>query len=174
MMVIFPCLLYYLWTCLTLYEGKFQYPSSPAQTIPWLRDFSSVVWQHAAPTWHATKLYFGFMAFQLGLALVMPGYKQEGLPIASLKGKKLIYNCNGLGTWYTTLVTVAFLQYSGLFDISVLIDEFGPIMTVAMISSYVLAAVCYFGTVFFGRPLRMSGNFIYDYFSSFCQRVIYA
>jgi delta24(24(1))-sterol reductase len=169
MMFIFPTLLWYLWTCLTQFEGTLQYPKSLQDTPSWLASFVQVVREHAAPTKEAAAIYLGFMAFQLALALVMPGYQQQGLPVPSLKGKKLMYNCNGLGTFYTTVVTAATLQYLGIFDMAVLIDQFGPIMSVAMLTSFVIAGVCYFATILFGRPIRMSGNFIYDYFSMLCR-----
>lgn len=49
--------------------------------------------QHASPTARAAAIYLGLMAYQLFLAWVMPGVEQEGLPIASLNGGTLMYNC---------------------------------------------------------------------------------
>lgn len=105
------------------------------------------------------------MAFQLLLAVVLPGFKQIGLPIESLGGRRLMYNCNALGAFYITLISAAGLHYTNLFRLSELIDHFGPVMTVAIIVSFTISAICYFGTLAFGRPIRMSGNPIYDFFS---------
>jgi delta24(24(1))-sterol reductase len=102
------------------------------------------------------------MAYQLLLALTMPGVHTEGLPVKSLGGKKLPYHCNALASFYVTCLTAFGLHFSGLFKLSQLIDNFGPIMTVAMITGFALAAVCHVLTVAFGKPIRMSGNLIYD------------
>lgn len=121
--------------------------------------------QHASPTSTGLQIYLGLMAFQLLLAIVLPGFKQIGLPIESLGGRRLMYNCNALGAFYITLITVAGLHYTDVFRLSGLIDHFGPVMTVAIIVSFAISAVCYLGTVLLGRPIRMSGNPIYDFFS---------
>lgn len=44
-MVFFPCLLYYLWGCLVLYDGKLQAPSSLGDCASWLRNFSQIVFE---------------------------------------------------------------------------------------------------------------------------------
>jgi delta24(24(1))-sterol reductase len=102
------------------------------------------------------------MAFQLILAFTMPGVYQEGLPVKSLGGKKLPYHCNALASFYVTCITAFALHFSGLFNLGELIDHFGPIMTVAMITGFAFAALWYILTVLFGKPIRMSGNLIYD------------
>lgn len=91
---------------------------------------------------------------------------QEGLPIPSLKGKRLMYNCNALNAFHVTNITVVALHFSGLFKLSQLIDNFGGIMTTSIIVSFVVSGVCYFSAVLFGHPLRMSGNPVYDFFSA--------
>lgn len=121
--------------------------------------------QHAAPTPKGAQIYLGLMAFQLFLAIVLPGYQQIGLPIESLNGRRLLYNCNALGAFYITMITVAVLHFTNVFRLSELIDHFGPVMSVAIIVSFVISTVCYLGTVLFGKPIRMSGSPIYDYFS---------
>lgn len=62
-----------------------------------------------------------------------------------------------------TLVTVAGLHLSGLFSLVHVIDNFGPLMTVAMIVGFALSTAVYVGAVLFhwgGKPIRMSGNFV--------------
>jgi Delta24(24(1))-sterol reductase len=118
--------------------------------------------QSAAPTLRGATIYLGLMAYQLVLAFTMPGISIEGLPVRSLGGKKLKYHCNALASFYVTCLTVVALHLSGLFKISQLIDHFGPIMTVAMITGFAVAAICHLLTVAFGKPIRMSGNLFYD------------
>lgn len=78
------------------------------------------------------------MLYQLVIAAIMPGFQQEGLPVPSLKGKRLPYNCNALACWYTTLVTAAVLHFTGTFLLGELIDRFGEIMTWSIISGFTL------------------------------------
>ena len=121
--------------------------------------------KHASVTRKGAAVYLGLFAYQGVLGLILPGYQQEGLSIPSLGGKRLMYNCNALGAFYITCITFAGLHFADLFRLSILIDEFGPIMTTAIITSFAVSTICYFGTLWFGKPIRMSGNLIYDYFS---------
>lgn len=94
----------------------------------------------------------------------MPGYKQEGLPVPSLGYKTLTYNCNALFSLYATMITAAVLHYTELFRLTDIIDHYGPIMTVAMIWGFGVSLGTYLQAVATGTQLRMSGNFVYDYF----------
>lgn len=109
-------------------------------------------------------MYTGLVVFQLFLAFTMPGYKQEGLPVPSLGYKTLTYNCNALASFYTTVVTAAALHWSGVFRLTDIIDNFGHLMTVAMICGFATSFGIYFITVARGEQIRMSGNFAYDVF----------
>ena len=94
----------------------------------------------------------------------MPGFKQEGLPVPSLGYKTLIYNCNALWSLYATMATAAALHLSGIFRLTEIIDNYGPLMTVAMIWGFAVSFGMYFVAVATGTQMRMSGNFIYDVF----------
>ena len=120
--------------------------------------------QDASPNLYAWKVYGGLILYQLALAWVVPGYKQEGLPVPSLNYKTLMYNCNALGCIYITWATAAALHISGIFRLTEIIDNFGHLMTVAMIYGFGVAFFMYFITVATGNQIRMSGNFIYDVF----------
>ena len=58
---------------------------------------------------------------------------QEGLPVPSLGYRTLTYYCNALSAVYATMVIAAGLHLSGLFRLTEIIDNYGHIMTVAMI-----------------------------------------
>jgi delta24(24(1))-sterol reductase len=109
-------------------------------------------------------MYTALMIFQLGLACVMPGYIQEGLPVPSLNFKTLKYNCNALFSFYATLVTCAALHRTGTFRLTEIIDNFGELMAVAMIYGFVVSFLVHFITVARRDQMRMSGNFMYDFF----------
>lgn len=90
----------------------------------------------------------------------MPGVQQQGLPVASLGGKTLTYNCNALSSFYATVVIVGTAHFTGLFNLADIIDLYGPLLTVASLTGFALAAAVYAT----GEEYRMSGNLIYDYF----------
>jgi Delta24(24(1))-sterol reductase len=113
-------------------------------------------------------MYSSLIALQLGLAFIMPGYQQEGLPVPSLGYKTLMYNCNALACWYSTLVIVTALHWTGIFRLTEIIDNFGPLMSVSMIVGFGVSFLAYFITVAMGKQMRMSGNFVYDVFMGAC------
>ncbi|KAF8749322.1 ERG4 ERG24 ergosterol biosynthesis protein [Rhizoctonia solani] len=164
----FPVLMYYLWICLWFYDGQLVHPTSVSDIQPFIGRMWGHVVKDAYPTRHAFNMYTGLMIFQLFLAFVMPGYIQEGLPVPSLGYKTLKYNCNALASFYATLVTCAALHWTGIFRLTEIIDNFGELMTVAMIYGFVVSIAVYYLTIWFGEPMRMSGNFMYDFFMGAC------
>ncbi|KAG9048018.1 C-24(28) sterol reductase [Tulasnella sp. UAMH 9824] len=163
MIAIFPPLMYYFWICLWFYDGALVHPNGLGDIVP----FFGRMWRHivedAYPDAWSTTFYVGLMAFQLFLAFVMPGYQQEGLPVPSLNYKTLMYNCNALACWYATLVTSFVLHWFGIFRLSGIVDHFGGIMTVSILWGFGLSLVTYWVAVLNGTAMRMSGNFMYDF-----------
>ena len=109
-------------------------------------------------------MYSGLIFYELFLAWVMPGYVQEGLPVPSLGYKTLMYNCNAIFSVYCTFITAAILHHYHIFRLTEIIDNYGHIMSVAMIWGFAVSFGTYFWTVARGEQIRMSGNFIYDVF----------
>lgn len=124
--------------------------------------------QDAYPNAYAWKVYTGLIVYQLFLAWVMPGYQQEGLPVPSLDYKTLMYNCNALWSIYASMITAAVLHYYNIFRLTEIIDNYGHLMSVAIIYGFVVSFGVYFLTVATGNQIRMSGNFIYDVFMGAC------
>lgn len=122
------------------------------------------VYQDAFPTPRALASYGGLVVFQFVLAVVMPGYMQEGLPIPSLNYKTLMYKCNALSSFYATLIVCAGLHLSGVYRLTNIIEHFGEYMTVSMIAGFAVSFATYFHAVLTGTSHRMSGNFAYDLF----------
>lgn len=116
----------------------------------------------------AWKFYTGLVVYELFLAYVVPGFMQEGLPVPSLGYKTLMYKCNAISCVYITYATFAILHYYGIFRVTEVMDNFGHIMTVAMIYGFGVAFGMYFLTVATGNQIRMSGNFLYDVFMGAC------
>ncbi|CAE7112389.1 unnamed protein product [Rhizoctonia solani] len=168
MMTFFPLLMYYFWICLRFYNGSLVHPESLRDIGPFIGRMWEHIHQDAAPTLRAWVVYTGLVAFELALAFIMPGYKQEGLPVPSLGYKTLSYRCNALWSFYATLVTGAVLHTTGLFRLTQIIDHFGEFMTVAMIYGFLVSFVVYIVTVGLGKQMRMSGNFFYDFWMGAC------
>lgn len=101
MMLGFPSLMYYFWVCLEYHQGKLITPAS--YTLDGILQFVTEeiiakVKLGAAPTWLATKIYMGHVLVSFILAYTMPGPVVNGLPVPSLKGKRVsigIYNNMG-------------------------------------------------------------------------------
>lgn len=96
----------------------------------------------------------------------MPGVQQRGLPVSSLGGKTLNYNCNALASFYATIVVVGVAHYTGTFRLSEIVGLYGPLLTIANMTGFILAGVIFVlgGGLKKGGGYRMSGNLIYDYF----------
>lgn len=96
----------------------------------------------------------------------MPGLTQQGLPVSSLGGKTLTYHCNALASFYATIAIVGTCHFTGFFRLSEIIGLYGPLLTIANMTGFVLAGVVFTlgGGFAPGGGYRMSGNFIYDYF----------
>ncbi|KAF9048323.1 ERG4/ERG24 ergosterol biosynthesis protein [Hymenopellis radicata] len=160
----FPLLMYYLWACLWFYDGQLVHPTSVNDIKPFLLRIWAHIREDASPNLYAWKVYSGNIFFQLFLAAVIPGFQQEGLPVPSLGYKTLMYNCNALPSLYATMITAAGLHYTGVFRLTEIIDNYGHLMSVAMIWGFAVSFGMYFIAVATGTQLRMSGNFLYDVF----------
>jgi len=75
-----------------------------------------------------------------------------------------MYKCNALTSLYATLVTAGVLHYTGIFRLTEIIDNFGHLMSVAMIWGFAVSFGMYYIAVWTNTQIRMSGNFIYDVF----------
>jgi len=146
---------YYLWYCVEFNSSSVAVPSS--------KMISQIIYA-ATPTYKAATIYLGYVLFEGILAVVIPGLRIKGLPLPHENQKRLEYNCNAIQCWYITLITVGVLHSTKIFPLTELIDNYGGILTVAIIFADIVAVVTYFITVVAGRQIRMTGNFVYDFF----------
>jgi delta24(24(1))-sterol reductase len=163
-MLLSHLLLYYLWISWRYYGGALAHP----QGLSDIASFLGRMWDHiatgAAPSWTALSIYAGFLVFQALLAAFLPGLRIKGRKIPSQGNIQLEYRCNGISAWYVTLATVAALHFSDLFPLTRVADEFGSLMTIAILSGNALALATYFGAGLTGNTHRMSGSVPYDFF----------
>lgn len=123
--------------------------------------------QDAYPTAFALKSYLGLTVVQLFFAAFMPGMMQNGLPVPSLNYEVLPYKCNALASWYSTLVLSFVLHKTGIYRLPWIIENFGPLMTVAIGTSFACSLLIELGgrlAHWGGKPFRLSGVWVYDHF----------
>ncbi|TPX70699.1 hypothetical protein SpCBS45565_g01588 [Spizellomyces sp. 'palustris'] len=164
MMIFFPTIMYYFWLCLEFNNGALAHPDSISDIGAWLGRMWKLLRDHATPNLFAVSTYVLFCALQAFLAYTMPGPVVKGLPVPSLGFKQLEYLCNGVASWYVTLITSAILHFTGIFPLSRIIDNFGPIMTVSIIAGFAVTIGTYAYGVWSKNTHRMSGHFMYDLF----------
>lgn len=156
--------LYYLWIAWRFHGGAVHYPDGLGDVGPYLARAADQIATHAAPTWRAVAVYWGFLVAHAVGAVVMPGPKVRGLAVPALGGAKLEYRCNALFSWYATLLVVGAAHVTGVFSLDQVFDQFGSYMTVAVVSGDVVAVAIYAGARITKNTHRMSGNTLYDFF----------
>lgn len=164
MMLGFPLLMYYMWIGATFYDGKFPTPAEGQSTVDFFKHLAGLVNEFAFPSLRAWTIYWVFFIFEGACYCLLPGVEVLGKPLAHEGGKQLKYYCSGVWSFYTTIVVAAILHFTGLFPIYTIIDEFGPLLSVAILSGYLVSVVAYFSALFRGAQHRMTGYPIYDFF----------
>lgn len=165
MMIGFPLLMYYMWIGATYYKGRLPARSYPGQsTSDFLKHLVDLAYTGAFPSVRAWIIYWVFFLLQSVLYLTLPGVYAKGKPLPHEGGKQLSYFCNGVASFYTTIAIAAVCHYTGIFKLYTLIDEFGPLMSVAIISGFLVAIVAYISAFQRGAQHRMTGYHIYDFF----------
>lgn len=157
-------LVYYLWISLTFYQGSLIYPDSIANTPIFFKHMWSHIMEGALPTWYATTHYLMFILFLWILASTLPGVSVKGLPVPSENGKRHVYLCNAIASWYTVLLCTFLIHYFEWFDFADLKNHLGNFLTVTVIFADVASLLLYLIERLRKKAIRMSGNFIYDFF----------
>jgi delta24(24(1))-sterol reductase len=164
MIVGFPTLMYYMWIGATFYDGKFPTPAQDQTFVDFVKHMGDLVYEHAFPSLRAWKIYWVFFVFEAACYCLLPGVETYGKPLAHEGGKQLKYYCSGVWSFYTTILVAAVLHYTRLFPLYTIIDEFGPLLSVAIISGFLVAIVAYLSALIRGAQHRMTGYPIYDFF----------
>jgi delta24(24(1))-sterol reductase len=164
MMVGFPLLMYYMWIGATFYDGKFPTPTKGQTLLDFFKHLAGLVSEFAFPSVRAWTIYWVFFIFEGACYCLLPGVETYGKPLAHEGGKQLRYYCSGVWSFYTTIVITAVLHYTGVFPLYTIIDEFGPLLSVAILSGYLVSIIAYFSALARGAQHRMTGYPIYDFF----------
>ena len=164
MMIGFPVLMWYMWLGAVYYDGHFPVPVEGQSLSDFGKQAVDLVYTHAFPHARAWAIYWSFLIVQCVFYLYMPGVYSKGKPLAHLGGEKLVYYCSGVWSWYASIAIALALHFSGVFKLYTLIDEFGPLMSVAIITGVGVSFVAYFSALWRGAEHRMTGHHIYDFF----------
>lgn len=164
MMIGFPLLMWYMWIGATYYDGHLPWPEKDQSWLRFLILMGRLVYEGAFPTLKAWVIYWAFFVFEAACYLYLPGICTHGKALEWEGGKRLDYYCSGVWSLYTTIAVAGILHSTGLFKLYTLIDEFGPIMSVAIISGFLVSILAYVSALQRGAEHRMTGHLIYDFF----------
>lgn len=165
MMIGFPTLMWYMWIGAAYYDGQFPTRASSDQSwIDFAKHLVHLAYTGAFPHRKAWAIYWVFGIAQSVFYYYLPGVYTKGKPLPHLDNKQLTYYCSGMWSFYVTIVGAIVLHLTGIFKIYTLIDEFGPLMSVAILSGFIVSVIAYFSTLARGQQHRMTGYPIYDFF----------
>jgi Delta24(24(1))-sterol reductase len=164
MMIGFPLLMWYMFVCYKYNNCQFLAPDAGEPFWEFVLRLYGYAKESAYPTWTAWKIEWGFLLIQLAFYVTLPGIWTEGMPVPHLNNKRLPYYCNALWSLYTTLSLALILHYYDIFALDTLIDRFGEIMTVSIISGFLISFWVYIRAHIDGSAVRMTGNTIHDFF----------
>ena len=163
-MILSPLVMYYMWLGATYYDGKLPWPRKNESWSLFARLTGQMLYTGAFPTLRAWVIYWVFLIFQVVCYMYLPGIYAKGKQLEWEGGKRLDYYCSGVWSFYVTIITAITLHVTRIFRLDTVIDEFGPIMSVAVISGFAVSVIAYVSAVWRGRQHRMTGWTIYDFF----------
>ncbi|KAI0134144.1 ergosterol biosynthesis ERG4/ERG24 family protein [Xylariales sp. AK1849] len=164
LMIGFPLLMYYMWIGATYYDGKLPRPAEGQSVADWGKHMFDLAYTGAFPHFRAWQIYWTYYVFEAACYVLLPGFEAYGKPLPFAGGKQLKYHCSAYISFYVTIFVMAVLHGTGLFPIYTFLDEFGPIMSVAILSGFLCSFAAYFSALARGAQHRMSGYPIYDFF----------
>jgi len=97
------------------------------------------------PNTFTVATYVTFIFIEAVFAYILPGVWMQGLTLTNCSGEKynLRYLCNGLCSWYCTLVMLAMLHVFGYFDLCWITDNIGRYMTTSIICANFCSVIIY-------------------------------
>jgi len=164
LMVFFPILMWYMWIGATYYDGGLPWPTKDQTLLEFGSELVTLVYTGAFPHAKAWAWYWTYFIFEGALYCLLPGVTGYGKPLPHEGGKQLPYFCNAYASLYFTLLCLAGLHFSGIWPLYTAIDEFGPLLSVAIFSGFIVSFVAYFSCLWRGKQHRMTGYPIYDFF----------
>lgn len=150
--IVMPVATFYLWSAASQHGGSLWIPGSLDELLAMI----------PAPTWRATAIVVGWIALHVVLALVLPGKVVTGALLPN--GERLPYKLNGLASFVISIAILVALLAADVFDASAVLRELGPLLTLATLGAFALAAWFYVWGRRRGALERSSGNAVYDFY----------
>ncbi len=161
LLVLLPCLVYYMWIAATQYDGALPTPTTKQE---WLQLLSYV----PMPTWTAVAVFAGWYLLQGLLQIFAPGPWVDGTQLAD--GRRLKYKMNGWFSWWFTWAFIALLVFRKGISLDAIKDagefvyaQFGPVLTTIQIFTFIFALYLYFHGKLKPEGERQTGIPTYDY-----------
>lgn len=148
-----PLITFYLWSAVAQHDGQLWLPRS-------LADVSSMF---PVPTARAALIFGVWIALQVVLQIVLPGKVVEGAPLPRDQGR-LSYRMNGLFAFVVSITLIVIGLLTGWVRASVVLEELGPLLTIATLAAFAQSAWLYAWGRQRGTLERSSGNVPYDFF----------
>jgi len=118
----------------------------------------------AAPTLSAWLVFWSYIVVEAIFYVTLPGIQVKGLPLKHERNRRLSYYCNAVWSFYLSLVLALTMHFSGLFKITYIIDHYGSLMSVAVISGFVISIIVFAQALITGTEHKMTGYWVYDFF----------
>ena len=164
LIILFPVLMWYMWIGATYYDGHLPLPKNGERIVDFIQHMGHLMYDGAYPSAKAWTIYWTFILFEGVCYLYLPGVTVKGKPLPHEGGRQLTYYCSGVWSFYVTIAFTSLLHVTGLFKLYTIIDEFGPLLSVAIISSFAVSIIAYVSAVRRNAVCRMTGSNIYDFF----------
>ncbi|KAB8253794.1 ergosterol biosynthesis ERG4/ERG24 [Aspergillus pseudonomiae] len=164
LMIGFPLLMWYMWIGAIYYDGKLPLPSADQTWTDFGLLLCNLVYEGAYPTAKAWAIYWTYFIAEAFMYCYLPGVSNSGRPLKHAGGKRLPYYCSAYCSFYATLAIAVVLHVTHVFPLYTIIEEFGSIMSVAILSGFLNSFVVYIQAIVRGRTHRLSGSLIYDFF----------
>ncbi|KAJ0272538.1 hypothetical protein COL940_010412 [Colletotrichum noveboracense] len=164
LMIGFPLLMWYMWIGATYYDGQIPLPEGNQSWSDFIRHLTQLIYEGAYPTQKAWVAYWVFFIGEALMYCYMPGVLSYGRPLRHEGGKRLPYYCSAYTSFYATIFIAGTLYITKVFPLYTIIDDFGSIMTVAILSGFINSFVVYVQAIVRGRTHRLTGYPIYDFF----------
>jgi protein-S-isoprenylcysteine O-methyltransferase Ste14 len=149
-LVLLPSLTIYLWICIHKHAGDLVLPTL------------SVLREVPLPTVRGAAFYFGWIAFQAALEVLLPG--KTVMSPAQRDGLKVPYKLNGFSSLWVSLAALVGAWALGWLRGASVLAELGPMLTTANLFAYGLSGFLYVIGLSSTRVESRSGQLVYDYF----------
>ncbi|MEQ9322601.1 MAG: hypothetical protein RIF41_25775, partial [Polyangiaceae bacterium] len=150
MTVFLPLVSIYLWICIHRHDGSLVLPSL------------ELLKQVPLPTARGGLFFFGWLAFQIALDVLLPGRKVHGLK--QRDGVVMTYRLNGFVSLWVSVAATFALLYFGVVTGGDVLAELGSMLVIAVIFSFAFSGFLY---VYGSRSERdevRTGHVVYDFF----------